>query len=86
MKLLVTVALLAGLLSTAIMSQVIDAAAAIPCEQSLATLRAAEQDKWPAADVAKFDRLKAEGIARCNEDDDVGADELFKQAQAMLSR
>ncbi|MCX5579628.1 hypothetical protein [Kaistia terrae] len=63
------------------------AAAAVPCEDMLAQLRAAKAGvALSAADQAKLDGFEAKGIERCNADDDKRADDFFKQAMALLGK
>nr|WP_201404546.1 hypothetical protein [Kaistia sp. 32K] len=63
------------------------AAAAVPCEDMLAQLRAAKAGvTLSAADQAKLDELEAKGVERCNADDDKRADAFFKQGMAILGK
>jgi len=63
------------------------AAAAAPCEDMLAQLRAAKAGvTLSPADKAKLDGLEAKGIERCNADDDKRADAFFQQGMAILGK
>lgn len=63
------------------------AAAAAPCEDMLAQLRAAKAGvTLAAADQVKLDELEAKGVERCNADDDKRADAFFKQGMAILGK
>jgi len=63
------------------------AAAAVPCEDMLAQLRAAKAGaKLTSADQTKLADLEAKGIERCNADDDKRADAFFTQGLKILGK
>jgi hypothetical protein len=59
----------------------------VPCEKSLADLRAAlEKATVSDADKAQVKALEDKGIERCNADDDKRADDFFAQAMKILGK
>ncbi len=59
----------------------------VPCEKSLADLRAALGKATLAdADKAQVKALEDKGIERCNADDDKRADDFFAQAMKILGK
>jgi len=59
----------------------------VPCEQMLNDVKSAlASAKLNDADKAKVADLQKKGIERCKADDDARADELFKQALALMGK
>ena len=62
-------------------------AAAVPCEDSLKALRAAQETvKLSDADAKKVADLEAKGVERCNADDDKRADQFFSEAMKIMGK
>ena len=62
-------------------------AAAVPCEDSLKALRAAQETvKLSDADAKKVAELEAKGVERCNADDDKRADQFFADAMKIMGK
>lgn len=68
-------------------SSLADAAAAVPCEDVLATLNdALAKAKLNDADAKAVADLKAKGEERCTAEDDRRADGFFNDALAIVSK
>ncbi|OBZ95860.1 hypothetical protein ADU59_09535 [Pararhizobium polonicum] len=69
------------------MTNVPAATAAVPCEEMLKTVRAAQATaKLNDADKTKVADLEAKGIERCNADDDSRADTFFQDALSLMGK
>lgn len=58
----------------------------LPCEDMLASVRAAASATVPEAEKAALDELTNKGIERCNADDDKRADSFFAQALGLTGK
>lgn len=74
---------LAGLVATSISAM----AAAVPCEEMLAEMRAAKATaKLNDADAAKVNELEAKAVERCNADDDTRSDKFLADAMTIMGK